>query len=166
MSRRNLTDSHLNLNSNSNSQENFHSTGTNSPEFGLSNEDSMGPNHNMENPFLASDEDEDYDMTTNNDNNNNTRDTNPYSTHSNDPQSGSSSLNYNQGINNDDNNDKGLLQDDSTRFNFEDSTAHNISDYKGYYSRNVSAINDTTNDNLLPQNFPNSNNRQTQHLNN
>lgn len=164
MSRRNLTDSHLNLNSNSNSQENFHSTGTNSPEFGLSNEDSMGPNHNMENPFLASDEDEDYDMTTNNDNNNNTRDNNPYSTHSNDPQSGSSSLNYNQGINNDDNNDnndKGLLQDDSTRFNFEDSTAHNISDYKGYYSRNVSAINDTTNDNLLPQNFPNSNNRQT-----
>lgn len=158
MSRRNLTNSHINLTSNS--QENFQSIdGSDSPEFGVYNNTNNNNNinmnkHNSANPFLASDEEEDYDMTRNNNINNNNNN-NPYMSHATDPQSASSSLLYNQ--DNEQTKAKGLLQDDSTGFNFEDSTAHNISDYKGYYSRNVSAINDTTNDNLLPHNNNNNN---------
>lgn len=122
MSRRNLTSSHVNLHSTS--QDNLYSLGDSSPEFGLNipkvsnnNNNNNSNNRNSGNPFLGSDE-EDYDITRNN-------------LHS-----------ETSSFNNQDKS-KGLLQDDSTRFNFEDSTAHNISDYRGYYSRNVSGINDS-----------------------
>ena len=121
MSRRNLTSSHVNLHSTS--QDNLDSLGDSSPEFGLNipkvsnNNNNNSNNRNSGNPFLGSDE-EDYYITRNN-------------LHS-----------ETSSFNNQDKS-KGLLQDDSTRFNFEDSTAHNISYYRGYYSRNVSGINDS-----------------------
>lgn len=144
MSRRNLTNSRINLNSNS--QEHLNSAGNSSPEFGLRNTGTRATNinnntnntGNIDNPFLDSNA-ADFDMTTNN------------------PQS------------------KDLLQDDSTRFNFEDTTVNNTSDYRGYYSRNASGVNDSNinsgydtsntnqnhnnsvNNRILPTNYSNNN---------